>query len=255
MPIEHVRPGDVITSEFINQLLDRIEAMDQRLIRLETEPSASDQIRIENFEPPLQVEAGQVLTLLGKNFAYPPKGNIIKIDSFIVPQDNIRSDSTSAQLKFIVPRDLKVPEAGRNYNIRVETNSRGATQRGYRLLPALDVIGDPPEITSIVRNSDDSSVLRIGEVARITGSNFAANPKENRITFIIYTPTTRQTYPLPGQPLVIDEANSNTNQILVTVPNIVEIDRSGNFPVTVEVLVGAHPPAVEVVSIRRPVSP
>ncbi|MCP4288526.1 MAG: hypothetical protein GY792_29570 [Gammaproteobacteria bacterium] len=249
---ENVRPGDVITSDFMNQILARLEAMDQRITFLETKPPPGVQVEIERFEPPVQVEAGQLLTLVGSNFAFPPNGNIITIDGFTVPAGNIRADSTSTRLMFIVPTEINVPAGGRNYTIRVTTPTKRATTRGYRLLPALDVVGDPPVISSITRASDGSATLRIGEVARITGQNFAVNPTDNTITFTISTVTPAVTYPLPGQTLIIDLGNSNTEQILVTVPDIVQIAAETQAPVTVKVRVGVHPEAARVVSIRRP---
>jgi hypothetical protein len=249
---DQVRPGEVISSDFMNQILARLEAMEQRITLLETKPPSGDQVVINSFEPPVQVEAGQLLTLVGSNFAFPPTGNIITIDGFTVPVGNIRADSTSTRLRFIVPTEITVPAGGRNYTIRVITPIKGSAQKAYRLLPALDVVGDPPVITIITRASDGSATLRIGEVARITGQNFAANPADNAITFTIATVTPAVTYPLPGQMLTVDLANSNTNQILVTVPNIVEIAAGTDAPVTVEVRVGAHPAAARVVQVRRP---
>ena len=249
---ENVRPGDVISSDFINQILARLEAMDQRITLLETKPPTGDQVVINSFEPPVQVEAGQLLTLVGINFAFPPSGNTISIDGFTVPVANIRADSTSGRLKFIVPTEIIVPSGGRNYTIRVVTPTRGSTQKAYRLLPALDVVGDPPVISSITRASDGSATLRIGEMARITGQHFADNAADNTITFTIATVTPAITYPLPGQTLTIDPENSHSEQIFVVVPNIVEIAAGTQAPVTVEVRVGAHPPAALLVQVRRP---
>jgi hypothetical protein len=174
------------------------------------------------------------------------------IDNLTVPVANIRTDSTSARLRFLVPSNLNVPLGGRNYTVRVITPSRGSTQRAYRLLPALNVVGEPPVITSITRASDGSATLRIGEAARINGANFAAAPTDNTITFTIATVDPAVTYPRPGQPLVLDMQNSNTEQILVTVPDIAEIAAGTQAPVTVEVRVGAHPAAARLVQVRRP---
>lgn len=247
-----VRPGDVISSDFMNQILNSINAIDQRITILENQLPSTDQVAIDTFEPPVQVEAGQLLILHGRYFAFPPTRNIITISGFAVPVENIRPDSTTSRLKFIVPKDIHVPVGGNNYTIRVVTPTKGSAQKDYRLLPALEAVGSPPNITSVTRASTGSPTLRVNENARITGQHFAADPNDNVITFKIETVSPAVTYPLAGQTLTIDLEQSNTNQIVVTVPNILEIAAGESAPVTVEVGVGVHPHTVYVASVRRP---
>lgn len=244
-----VRPGEIISSDLINYILDELENLEERVATLETGGLPSDQVQITGFDPPNQVEAGQLLSILGTNFVFPPSGNTVTIDS--TPITSFRPDSTSIELKFIVPASLVVPEGGKNFRITV-SNSKGSDDKLYRILPAVPATGDPPVITSVAA-ADGGPFIFVNQDIRIIGQNFAANPLENIITFTVSAgPGVDVVYPKPGETLTIDTGQSNTTEIVVTVPDIEEIVAgTGNTPVTLEVGVGAHVPDVEVIQVRR----
>lgn len=244
-----VRPGEVISSDLINYVLDQLGSLEERVANLEEGGGVSDQVQITGFNPPNQVEAGQIMSILGFNFAFPPSNNVVTIGTSTTVS-SFRPDSTSQELKFVVPTSLDVPTGGSNYRIRV-SNSRGEDEKLYRILPGVEAPGDPPAITG-VEAADGGPFIFVNQDIRISGQNFAADPEENIITFTISTAGGDVVYPQPGESLNINTGESDTEQIVVTVPDIEEIvSGAGNTPVTLEVGVGAHVPDAQVIQVRR----
>ena len=241
----NVRPGEIISSDLFNQILNQLALQDQRITALEQGTSAVGQVVITGTDPPNQVAAGQILTLIGQNFAFPPADNAVTVDGVSVT--SFQPDSTGSMLKFIVPTSLTIPSGGRNAVIQVR-NSKGTAQIVYRLLPAIPVVGSPPTITDVTTLTG-TKPLRVNQPCRITGTNFAANPTDNIITFQIVTDTATVIYPKPGTSLQLDTTQTNTTQIVVTVPNITEIAAPSSHVVTVRVGVGAQVPAAFNVSV------
>lgn len=239
-----VRPGNVITSDAWNEVLTRLEEIEQRVASLEKQGPAPGQVVIASFDPPNQVEVGQVLTINGLNFAFPPANNIVKVDNIQVIE--FRPDSTPTSLKFILP-SVSAPPGGRNVVVSIQ-NNKGSVERSYRVLPSVPVSGDPPVVTNALRE-DGSSNLRIGQVVIISGDNFSATASENRVHFVLNLPTGTKTYPdtVAGLPVTF----ASVTELRVIVPNITEVPAIGSLPVTLRVGVGAHVPAVRVVSVIR----
>ena len=136
---ENVRPGDVISSDLMNYILDKLEEIDQRVLSLEAEEATAGEVDIADFDPPIQVEIGRVLAILGSNFEFPSELNTVTIDNIEVLE--FRPASTSARLEFIVPDVPDVSTGGKNVTINV-TNSKGSDERLYRILPAVPVVGE-----------------------------------------------------------------------------------------------------------------
>jgi hypothetical protein len=249
IPYTEVRPGEIISSDLINYILDELEDLDERVAALETGGTPAEQVQITGFDPSNQVEAGQILSVLGKNFAFPPSSNAVTIDDTSVT--SFRPDSTGSELKFVVPTSLVVPTGGKNFRITV-SNSKGSDEKLYRILPAVAATGDPPVITNVAA-ADGGPFIFVEQDIRITGQNFADDPTENIITFTVTTgPGEEVVYPKSGETLNIDTGQSSTTEIVVTVPDIEEIlSGTGNNPVTLEVGVGAHVPDAEVIQVRR----
>jgi hypothetical protein len=243
-----VRPGDIISSELINFVLTQLQLLDGRVGKLETGGASGSQVVITGFDPPSQIAAGQILSVQGNNFAFPPDQNQVTVDG--TPILTFRPDSTSSLLRFIVPTTLTIPLDGRNVIIRVQ-NSQGEAAALYRLLPVITAPGNPPAISTATPVS--GPFIFVNQALLITGQNFAANPLNNLIRFRITVSTgVQQVYPQGGAVLNINVANSNTRQIEVTVPDIVEVPSGQSRPVTLEVGVGAQVPAALTINIRRP---
>jgi IPT/TIG domain len=245
-----VKPGDVISSELMNFILSKLGEVDQRVLTLETGGSQTGNVVITGFDPPTQVLAGQVLTIQGNNFAFPPENNVVTIDG--APITAFRPDSTGSLLKFVVPTSLNIPAGGKNVTIMVK-NNLGEHLALYRVLPSVQAPGNPPSIGSVAPAS--GPFIFVNQAIIITGQNFAANPLDNIIRFrVTLSAGGQNVYPQTGQALVINEENSDTTQIEVTVPNIVEVPAGQSRPVTLEVGVGAHVPAAFNINVRRPAS-
>lgn len=247
---EQVRAGEIIHADLFNFVLSKLEELEGRVGDLESGTDETSQVQITGFNPANQVEAGQLLEIFGVNFAFPPEGNDVTIDKVPVPDEDFMSGSTSMKLRLIVPESIEAPEEGRNVTIRIE-NEFGSTEVRYRILPAIPVVGDPPEITDIYNFADENPTLQIGEEAAIEGENFAVEPTDNRVTFRYRDDDgTESVYGPDG--LNINEDESTESLIVVEVPDIAEI--TGTFepePVTVEVSVGAHPPTADTADIMR----
>jgi hypothetical protein len=247
--VSDVKPGELISSDLMNYVLGKLIEFDGRISTLEAGGTKGSVVTINSFDPPNQVAAGQVLSVFGTNFAFPPSNNAVTLDDVSVTA--FRPDSTGSLLKFVVPTSLNIPTGGKNVKITV-TNTQGTTNVLYRILPAVPVTGPDPVITNVA-DASNNPFIRIGFPVRITGQNFAADPTQDIITFQITTASGTVVYPKPGQTLVIDKTNSNATQIVVTVPDIAEIQQSNvPTPVTLQVGVGAHVPAATNISIIRP---
>jgi hypothetical protein len=246
--VSDVKPGDLISSDLMNYVLGKLIEFDGRISTLEAGGTQAGRVVITSFDPPAQQAAGQILSVFGSNFAFPPSSNAVSVDDASVT--DFRPDSTGSLLKFVVPTSLNVPAAGKNAKITI-TNSQGTSNALYRILPAVVVTGPPPVITSVAP-ADGSLFIKIGQPARITGQNFGANPTQDIITFQIETASGPVVYPKPGQTLQVNIAQSNTTQIVVTVPDIAEITQPGvTTLVTLQVGVGAHVPAATNISVIR----
>jgi len=246
--IEHVRPGAVISSSFFNELIDTINELETRLGNVETGAGGASGTVIDHFEPATQVEVGQVLTMFG-SFDFPPTANAVTVDG--VPVPSFRPLSNNLQLLFIVPAIGTVPGGGKNVKITVQ-NSKGSAEKSYRVLPAVSSTVPPPSIVSVVDAQNSTGILRTNRAARITGTNFGATPAENIIRIRLQVGQTTVTYPKAGQPaLIIDTSQTNTTQIVVTIPVIDEIGIGSTSPASVEVGVGSALPATQAVTIMR----
>jgi hypothetical protein len=239
----NVRPGDIISSDLVNYLLSRIGEFDDRISKLETGTQTSGQVEIDQFEPSVQQNVGQLLTIHGKNFAFPPTDNVVTLGNVAITA--FEPDSTGSMLRFFIPRTVNVGSGSDGANVKITiTNNSGTTAALYRILPGVPVVGNPPQITDVQPVAGPGSIF-VNTQIRIIGSNFAADPTQNQITFQIVTASGPVIYPKSGQALVLDVANSNTSAIIVTLPDMAEVASGpgGAKVVTVRVTVGAFPPA------------
>jgi hypothetical protein len=246
-----VRPGDIITANFMNDLLTVLDDLRDRVDRLESGGTPGSQVTITGFNPTTQVAVAQPLTITGSNFDDVTANNTIQIGGQPVTQ--FRVGSTSTELRIIVPEIAAVPPDGMNVTVSV-ANKNGRAERLYRVLPKVPVIGDPPAITGITRLANGSTQLRVNDIAVIAGRGFDPVPANNRLKFTVVR--TGRVYPDPITRLpaiVIDTAASNTTSIRVTIPNMEEI-LAGEDPsmVDIEVGVGAHVPALFRSPVIRP---
>jgi hypothetical protein len=231
----------------MNYILSKLGEVDQRVTTLEQGGTSVGQVTVTNFVPPNQIAAGQELVVLGTNFDFPATNNTVTIDG--TPITTFRPGSTSTSLRFIVPTTLTIPPGGKNVVVRV-ANTTGEYSSLYRVLEAVTAPGNPPVISDV--QPVVGPLIMVNTAILISGQNFALTPADNVITFrLTLSAGLDVVYPLPGQSIQINAANSNDTQIEVTVPDITEIPAGQSRNVIVSVGVGAHVPAVRSVTIRR----
>lgn len=251
--IQPVQPGQVISSALINQIIAKLQELEQAITTGGGGGQTGGQVVISNFDPLGQQHIGQILTIFGTNLPFPPTGNSVTLNGTPVPFANFQFDSTSSKLRFIVP---DVPGVTGPMQVVVMVSGQaGQQQSSYTLLPRLPNTGPPPVMTSatdLTTNTVD--VLGILHTARISGSNFAANPAQNVVTFSLQPAVGPPVvYPKSGQSIAIDAANSDTSKIQLTVPDITEITQGmGVVPVTLQITVGNNTPAARIIQVFRP---
>jgi hypothetical protein len=255
--LENVRPGDLITADFMNGLINMFNELEHRVEVLESSTDTIQSVRITGFDPPEGQNLGQVLRIFGENFAWPSRNNTVTLQNFTVTSGGVatvrefRPGSSPQQLEFQLPATIAgIREGGTDITITVNSGE-GTAQRTYRLLPALPTTGDPPAIASISHAAGGPN-LTMGEEAIVVGENFSPTPNQNQITFIIPTPDgdgiryPDPTVPERAEPITIIQATQT--QIRFVVPNMAEVDFNG-IDVSFELRVGNFPPLEEVVFV------
>ncbi|HED32972.1 MAG TPA: hypothetical protein ENJ08_01980 [Gammaproteobacteria bacterium] len=239
--IYNVRPGDVISSDLINSIMDKISELNSRVVELERGVDESN-VRIISFSPPNQIEVGGILSVSGKNFSIPVSLNTVKVSGIQVLE--FFSTSTSNKIEFRMPAIPGLPDGGDDLVIEI-SNANGFDRRLYRVVPAVPVAGNPPEILDVVNDDGSGQPLLWGGFIKINGNNFAENPDENDIKFLF----NQNSLTSPQ----LDSSGSGTNQIRLALP---EFDMPVMQSVTVEISlkVGAHPDERRSVVIFRPPS-
>jgi len=244
-----VRPGDVISSALFTDMITKLQELEDRIATLEGggNGGTTGAPRITATVPSAQQNVGLDLELIGDNFVVPASANQVNIDGVRATQ--FLAGSTSAALRFLIPRDVSVAAGGENVEIRV-SNANGSHSILFRVLP--EIAAPPtPVIESVVNDDGSAPPLRINQMILINGANFADSPDENQITFRVTSAAGTVTYPLPGQDLEIDTGVSTTSQIRCRLPLIEEAPVFVPVPVTLEIRVGASPPATSQITVLR----
>jgi len=232
-----VAPGDVISSQLMNDLLLKIEELEDRIATLEGGSSGGALI-ITTFQPAFELAAGGILSINGANFAFPSNLNTVTIDGVPVPPGGFLGGGSSLLIRVVVPSTISAPPGGRNVVVRVSNSTAGFAERLYRILPGVPPVGDPPAITNVAPNP-----AVIGEELQITGQNFSTTAAENHISFVLTTSGGPVTHEVdPG-----DILEATATLVRLTVPDMPEVPAPAPFPqpvpATLEIVVGSHPPA------------
>jgi hypothetical protein len=233
-----VRPGDVISSDLMNYVLTKLAEFDARLSKLEA-GSVSGNVQIASFDPPLQQNAGRPLTIYGSNFAVPASVNLVMLGNYQIT--SFTSPNSATVLNFTIPNDF-VPPADGNVSVTI-SNSQGKTTALYKVLPFVQVTGPDPVIQNVLPIYP-TTVILVKNPIHIVGANFAPTGSDNQIIFDVVTSLGVDHYPQAGSQLVFDNAHSDSNNIIVTLPDISEISTpgpAGQREVTLRLTVGAHP--------------
>lgn len=104
MPIDFddVRPGDLITADFINHVTQTLEDLDARVTELESQQAPDDgRVRIETVVPSGVLQVGQEIVVIGQNFGFSLGAHRVSISGQSV--NSFGFGSSDGQLVFNVP--------------------------------------------------------------------------------------------------------------------------------------------------------
>jgi hypothetical protein len=135
--LEKVKPGDLITSAFMNALLSQLESLEGRVAALEggTEPDPT--VKITGFEfntNPLRV--GHQLVVKGQNFSVPSELNNVTIGGVKVTSFGINGGEE--QLGFVIPEITGLSESGSSVVVEV-SNAKGKDSDTLNVSPKVVV--------------------------------------------------------------------------------------------------------------------
>jgi len=116
---ERVKPGDLISSEFFNRILDKLDSLQAQISAIGTGTTPTGPI-ITGTLPSGAVRMLDNLTIYGANFLYPPDLNSVTINGVPVRQFLPGSDTTKIALS--VPFIANVPATG-----HIVVNTRGGS--------------------------------------------------------------------------------------------------------------------------------
>jgi hypothetical protein len=154
--IDKVQPGDLITAQFINRIVDEINALQAKVAGLEAVGPVGGKVFITDILPhsPLP-RVDQTMHIVGQNFGFLIGATEVMIDHD-VRVDNFLPNSNDQNLIFKIPVIPNLPKQGRLVSVRV-SNVNEYAEKVVTILPVelaleggVDVLfknADPPTIT------------------------------------------------------------------------------------------------------------
>lgn len=139
--LPHVQPGDLITAGQINDLIDLLNSIDQRLAAVEqTGAQSGSDVVISAIEPPSgNVKVGELVRVHGANFGFSVGSHRVYIDDVRV--NAFEAGSSDQLLSFKVPLTIvDAPVNGRPAVLTV-SNATSSTQRTLILRSAMTLAG------------------------------------------------------------------------------------------------------------------
>jgi hypothetical protein len=135
--LEKVKPGDLITSAFMNALLTQLESLEGRVAALEGGAGPDQTVKITGFEfstDPLRV--GHQLMIKGQNFSVPSELNTVTIGG--VKVTGFALSGGEDQLGFVIPEITGLSESGSSVDV-VVSNAKGTDSDKLNVSPKLVV--------------------------------------------------------------------------------------------------------------------
>lgn len=133
-PLQHVQPGDVISANFTNNLIDALLDLQSRVGKLEGTPSSSgNAVAITGLAPAGPLRVGDDVEILGRNFGFSIGVQRVFFDSSRVTV--YRTGSSDTALYVQVPDVPNVSEVGTPVTLTVANQSTTDT-RQVTLQPA-----------------------------------------------------------------------------------------------------------------------
>jgi hypothetical protein len=160
----HVQPGDLITSDLMNKLVDLLQSLDARVSDLESGSVTNHPPVLIGRSPTGDVEVNSPLTLIGRNFLLPSNLNTVWLNN--IPINQFAASSDGQNLTFTVP-DIFSPlpqtltvfvqdQYGPSTSLQVQILPHAQTQGGqvvvFNQTPSLGqiIIGHPYDLSWLV---------------------------------------------------------------------------------------------------------
>ena len=162
----NVKPGDLITADFMNQILLHLANLETRVSDLETGIST---LRIFRIDGPQPIRVGSRVTVAGENFSVPGSRNSVSVNA--KPATPIDNASTDKKLVFDMP-DPGIGNTGRSVMLNVMNADGQSALLQFQLEPALIIpIGSlavkyvtPPAGSKITSGNYDFGFKLIADV-------------------------------------------------------------------------------------------
>jgi len=162
-----VKPGDLITAAFFNQVLSDF---DDRISKLEAASGLpGGKMLITGLSPATTLHMGDQLTVLGQNFGLPSQA-VVTIDSARVDGSSFLPGSGNNALIFQIPPVQGVPPEGKVVNLAVSNPTSATPPFPFTLFPFVLTIPTgqlfvnmtaPPAVGSITPNNSYIFVFTI----------------------------------------------------------------------------------------------
>lgn len=131
VPVQRVQPGDLITSSFVNSLIDTLVDLDRRIASLEAGVTTSRQMMIFSPTPTDTFHVGDEMRILGQGFGIPALNTVTFDNTARVA--TFKTGSSENLLIIDVP-NLILPQQGKVVTMAV-SNATGFAQTSFNLLP------------------------------------------------------------------------------------------------------------------------
>lgn len=141
---EKVQPGDLITTDLVNQILAYIGDIQVRVEKLENSSTIPSTFRIIRIDGPTPIRVGSRVTAVGENFSVPGARNSVSVNT--APATPINNACTATQLVFDMP-DPGIGQTGRKVTLSVINADGQTASLQFQLEPMLII----PTGTLIVR--------------------------------------------------------------------------------------------------------
>jgi hypothetical protein len=125
-----VKRGDLITADLMNQIIQAIENLDERVTALES--AEDDTVVITSISPSGNLRIGQELRVFGRNFGLTIGTCRVKVEG--VQVNAFKTGSNDQLLIFNIPNVPNVPLAGKSVALIV-SNRTSSDSRSFTLLP------------------------------------------------------------------------------------------------------------------------
>lgn len=150
-----VQPGDIITSEFMNGIIEACLDLQQRISVLEAPTSTGAATQITSLLPSSTKRIGDQLHIIGRGFDA-AAGNIVTIDGIGVGP--VFGADRDRELIVTIPNVQGVTSTGKNVTVLV-SNSNGTDATSFVVFPAVSVIPHGQLFVNMTQPPSESLLL------------------------------------------------------------------------------------------------